>query len=173
MSRTPVIFNEARMRAMMDRKGLDLVIVRGVENSRYISEFFHNGGNLGYRPFCVFYFRDPAKKPAFVVPAVDLHLAMTLTWIEDVRAYAMAEATAVLPYDYLRLPVVTLAGFLAFGELPDQWTFAGAGVIALSSIYIARREALVKRSQGVAGRSAIGDGAPKHPAPGLKRGKAP
>ena len=91
MSRTPVIFNEARMRAMMDRKGLDLVIVRGVENSRYISEFFHNGGNLGYRPFCVFYFRDPAKKPAFVVPAVDLHLAMTLTWIEDVRAYAMAE----------------------------------------------------------------------------------
>ena len=91
MSRAPVIFNEPRLRAMMERKGLDLVILRGLENSRYVSEFFHNGGNLGYRPFCVFYFRDPAKKPAFVVPAVDLHLAMTLTWIEDVRAYAMAE----------------------------------------------------------------------------------
>ncbi|WP_431282240.1 M24 family metallopeptidase [Humitalea sp. 24SJ18S-53] len=91
MSREPVLFNESRMRAMMDRRGLDLVILRGVENSRYVSEFLHNGGNLGYRPFCVFYFRDPAKKPAFVVPAVDLHLAMTLTWIEDVRAYAMAE----------------------------------------------------------------------------------
>ena len=39
----------------------------------------------------MFYFRDPARKPAFVVPAVDLHLAMTSTWIEDVRAYAMAE----------------------------------------------------------------------------------
>ncbi|HEV7263983.1 MAG TPA: Xaa-Pro peptidase family protein [Falsiroseomonas sp.] len=91
MARQPTIFNEARMREMMDRKGLDLIIVRGVENSKYISEFFHNGGNLGYRPFCVFYFRDPAKRPAFVVPAVDLHLAMTQTWIEDVRAYAMAE----------------------------------------------------------------------------------
>jgi Xaa-Pro aminopeptidase len=39
----------------------------------------------------VFYFRDPGKKPAFVVPAVDLHLAIDSTWIEDVRAYAMAE----------------------------------------------------------------------------------
>jgi Xaa-Pro aminopeptidase len=76
---------------MMDRRGLDLVILRGTENSKYISEFFHNGANLGYRPFTVFYFRDPASKPAFVVPAVDLHLAMDSTWIEDVRAYAMAE----------------------------------------------------------------------------------
>ncbi len=84
------------------------------------------------------------------------HLAVT-------RAYAMAEATAVLPYDYLRLPIVAAAGFVIFSELPDQWTFIGAGVIAVSSIYIARREAQIARSQGVAGRSAIGDGAPKHP----------
>jgi Xaa-Pro aminopeptidase len=91
MTRQPVLFNEPRLQAMMDRRGIDLVILRGTENSKYISEFFHNGGNLGYRPFTVFYFRDPAKKPAFVVPAVDLHLAMTSTWIEDVRAYAMAE----------------------------------------------------------------------------------
>lgn len=91
MSRQPVLFNEKRLQAMMDRKGIDAVILRGTENSKYITEFFHNGGNLGYRPFTVFYFRDPARKPAFVVPAVDLHLAMTSTWIEDVRAYAMAE----------------------------------------------------------------------------------
>lgn len=91
MKRKPMIFNEQRLQAMMDRKGIDLIIVRGTENSKYISEFFHNGANLGYRPFTVFYFRDPARKPAFVVPAVDLHLAMDSTWIEDVRAYAMAE----------------------------------------------------------------------------------
>jgi Xaa-Pro aminopeptidase len=91
MKRKPTIFNQARLQAMMDRKGIDLVILRGTENSKYISEFFHNGANLGYRPFTVFYFRDPARKPAFVVPAVDLHLAMDSTWIEDVRGYAMAE----------------------------------------------------------------------------------
>jgi Xaa-Pro aminopeptidase len=91
MKRQPTIFNAQRLHAMMDRKGIDAVIVRGTENSKYISEFFHNGGNLGYRPFTVFYFRDPARPPAFVVPAVDLHLAIDSTWIEDVRAYAMAE----------------------------------------------------------------------------------
>jgi Xaa-Pro aminopeptidase len=80
MKRKPTIFNQARLQAMMDRKGIDLVILRGTENSKYISEFFHNGANLGYRPFTVFYFRDPARKPAFVVPAVDLHLAMDSTW---------------------------------------------------------------------------------------------
>ena len=68
MPRQPVLFNEPRLQAMMDREGIDLVILRGTENSKYITEFFHNGGNLGYRPFTVFYFRDPARKPAFVVP---------------------------------------------------------------------------------------------------------
>ncbi|WP_188052292.1 M24 family metallopeptidase [Aureimonas fodinaquatilis] len=85
------ILNEARLHARMDADGIDMLILRGNENSKYLSGFFHNGGHLAYRPFCVFYFRDPAIKPAFVVPAVDLHLAMDSTWIEDVRAYAMAE----------------------------------------------------------------------------------
>ncbi len=89
--RKPTFFNEPRLRKLMDNDGIDLLIVRGNENSKYISEFFNNGGTLAYRPFCVFFFRDPAIKPAFIVPAVDLHLAMDSTWIEDVRAYAMAE----------------------------------------------------------------------------------
>ena len=91
LTQKPILFDEKRLHAMMDRKEVDVLIMRGVENSKYLSGFFHNGANLGYRPFTVFYFRDPARKPAFVVPAVDLHLAMDSTWIEDVRAYAMAE----------------------------------------------------------------------------------
>ena len=83
--------NEPRVRAMMERTGVDLLILRSNANSKYMSEFFHNGGNLGYRPFVVFYFRDPFCEPALIVPAVDLHLAMYMTWIEDVRAYEMAE----------------------------------------------------------------------------------
>lgn len=91
MNQKPVLFDARRLHAMMDRRQVDVLIVRGVENSKYLSGFFHNGANLGYRPFCVFYFRDPAIPPAFIVPAVDLHLAMDSTWIGDVRAYAMAE----------------------------------------------------------------------------------
>ena len=74
----------------MEREGIDCLIVRGPDNSKYVSEFFNNGGHLAYRPFTVFYFLDPAIQPAFIVPAVDLHLAMDNTRIEDGRAYAMA-----------------------------------------------------------------------------------
>src|SRR6478735_6429594 len=91
MQRRPKFFNEARLRATMERDNVDLIVLRTVENSIYVSEFFNNGGELGYRPFVVFFFRDPTKAPALIVPAVDLHLAMDSTWIEDVRAYAMAE----------------------------------------------------------------------------------
>lgn len=84
-------FNEPRLKAAMERDGIDLLILRGADNSKYVSGFFNNGGHLAYRPFTVFYFADAAIKPAFVVPAVDLHLATDSTWIEDVRAYAMAE----------------------------------------------------------------------------------
>jgi Xaa-Pro aminopeptidase len=97
MDKAPALLNVTRLCAMMDRRGIDLLIMRGVENSLYMSGFFHNGGNLGYRPFTVFYFRDPARAPALVVPAVDLHLAMTQSWISDVRAYVMAELFTDLP----------------------------------------------------------------------------
>jgi len=64
------------MQRLMEKDGIDLLILRGNENSSYVSEFFNNGGQLAYRPFTVFFFRDPAIESAFVVPAVDLHLAM-------------------------------------------------------------------------------------------------
>jgi Xaa-Pro aminopeptidase len=91
MKRETIILNKPRLYAMMERRNVDLLVLRSNENSKYISEFFHNGGNLGYRPFVVFFFRDPGRKPALIVPAVDLHLAMYMSWIEDVRAYQMAE----------------------------------------------------------------------------------
>jgi Xaa-Pro aminopeptidase len=95
MNIEPRIFNEPRLRAMMERRGIDLLLLRGTVNSKYLSGFFHNGGDhdgtVGDRPFVVFYFLDPAKEAVMVVPGVDLHLAMTCSWIKDVRAYATAE----------------------------------------------------------------------------------
>ena len=102
MRRPARFFNEPRLRARMDEKQIDLIILRTVENSIYASEFFNNGGGLGYRPFTVFYFRDPGTPPAFVVPAVDLHLARESTRIDDVRAYAMAEFVTDVGRDFYR-----------------------------------------------------------------------
>jgi len=70
-----------------------------------------------------------------------LGLAGTLAHFCMTRALAVADATLVVPFDYLRLPLVALIAFVAFGERPDLWVWLGGGIIAASSIYIARREA--------------------------------
>lgn len=60
------------------------------------------------------------------------------------RALASADATVVVPFDYLRLPMVALIAYLAFGEAPDLRTWVGGGLIAASGIYIAHRESRVR-----------------------------
>ena len=36
--------------------------------------------------------------------------------------------------------IVVLLGYLVFGNFPDSWTWAGAGLIIVSGVYIAIRE---------------------------------
>ncbi len=60
------------------------------------------------------------------------------------RALGTADATLVIPFDYLRLPIVALVAFLMFGEVPSLWIWIGGGIIAASSIYMAHREARLK-----------------------------
>ena len=61
------------------------------------------------------------------------------------RAYATAEMSAVVPFDFLRLPIVAAAGWIWFGEITDVWTIAGAAVIFASTYALARSEARKKR----------------------------
>jgi drug/metabolite transporter (DMT)-like permease len=57
------------------------------------------------------------------------------------RAFAAADATAVLPFDFARLPFAALIGWLVFSEFPDVWVWVGAAVIFSASIYLTRHEA--------------------------------
>jgi drug/metabolite transporter (DMT)-like permease len=57
------------------------------------------------------------------------------------------DATAVLPFDFLKLVWTALLGAWLFGEVPDRFTFIGAGVIFGSSLYIAHRERRKARFQ--------------------------
>ena len=56
------------------------------------------------------------------------------------RAMKLADASAILPLDFVRLPLTALMAYLAFGEHVDLWTWAGAVIIAVSATYVARRE---------------------------------
>lgn len=62
-----------------------------------------------------------------------------------IRGYRIGEATAVVPFDYARLLIGTVVGIVIFAELPDAWTLVGAGIIVVSTLYIALREARLKQ----------------------------
>lgn len=62
------------------------------------------------------------------------------------QALKEAEATVVLPLDFLRLVWASLFGYVLFSEVLDVTTWLGAALIALSAAYIAWREAQRKPS---------------------------
>ena len=62
------------------------------------------------------------------------------------RAFHAADASVVVSFDYLRLPIAAAIGFLFFAEIPDIWVWAGAGVICVSSVLLARGESAAERA---------------------------
>lgn len=77
--------------------------------------------------------------------AVAVGVFTTLAQRAYVRAYAAADASAVQPFDFLRLPFAVLIGFLIFAEWPDPWAVTGGIVIFASSVYVAHGEARANR----------------------------
>ena len=62
------------------------------------------------------------------------------------KAYVLAEASFVAPFEYIAVPLATLWGWLVFGYLPDFWTTSGILVIIFSGLYIYRREVVKSKS---------------------------
>ena len=56
----------------------------------------------------------------------------------NVFALRVGEATAVSPFDYIRLIFAALIGFLLFSEIPDSWFWLGSAMIVAANIYIVR-----------------------------------
>ena len=55
-----------------------------------------------------------------------------------VWAYKFAAASLLAPFLYAQIVGATALGFLFFGDVPDRWTIAGAAVVVLSGLYLAR-----------------------------------
>lgn len=70
------------------------------------------------------------------------------------RAFSLADATAVMPFDFIRFGIMIAAGALLFGERVDAATLVGGSVILGSTIYLAYREAVLAR-RGPAGAPAL------------------
>jgi drug/metabolite transporter (DMT)-like permease len=56
------------------------------------------------------------------------------------RAYSLAKASVVAPFEYVSLPINILWGFLFWHEIPTWMTLVGAGLTIFSGLYVLNRE---------------------------------
>jgi drug/metabolite transporter (DMT)-like permease len=85
--------------------------------------------------------------PSFLnfVALAALGALSTLGWLCFTRAFALADASAILPLEFTRLPFVAVLAYVVLGEVPDKWVWLGAAVIFGSTMYIAHREHAAER----------------------------
>ena len=69
----------------------------------------------------------------------------------EAPAYALGDAGFLAPFTYLRLVTVGLAGYLLFDETIDAATLVGGTVIIAATLYIAIREARLRKPGSRAG----------------------
>ncbi|MBV7257528.1 DMT family transporter [Pacificimonas sp. WHA3] len=67
-----------------------------------------------------------------------------------VRAFSLAEASAIMPYDFVRFGFILAIGVTLFGEALSPAVLIGGGIILASAIYLAYREAQLARTTGPA-----------------------
>jgi drug/metabolite transporter (DMT)-like permease len=87
---------------------------------------------------------EPLTAPQWGL-AVLMGICATLAHVTLNRAFSLADASAVQPFDFIRLPLAAGVGYWVWDEKPDMWTWIGGGIIVISSVYIAHREALHAR----------------------------
>ena len=79
---------------------------------------------------------------------ISLGLCGTYSHIFLTRAFAHADASALAPLDFLRLPVASTLAYWLFGDVSDGWTWIGAAIVFAAGLAITRREHALSRHRG-------------------------
>ncbi|HEX6692518.1 MAG TPA: DMT family transporter [Burkholderiales bacterium] len=104
----------------------------------------------------ILFWMNVIQTPLSLIPALPAWVAPTLAdapWILALaggslfahfcmtKAFKLADATVVVPIDFLRLPLIAVVGALLYGEPLDPIVFVGAGIIFAGTYFSLSREA--------------------------------
>ncbi len=121
--------------------GVSLVIksIAAAENS--ITTVLYVSGLIGLMslPIAATVWTWPSLSTVLMMAAIGA--LGTTGWFAFAYAFKLADASALAPYDFMRLPFVAVPAYLFFAEVPDLWTWLGAAVIFGSSALVTRAEA--------------------------------
>ncbi len=75
---------------------------------------------------------------------VAIGIVGTIAQLSFTQAFRLADATAVLPFDFGKLIFSALLGYFLFAQVLDLWVWVGGALIFFGGFYIAWRERKVK-----------------------------
>ena len=128
--------------------GYSIVAMRclvGVDDSRAVAAWTFILTPIPSLAVALFVWTAP---PAHVWPLLaGIGAAAAVGQLTLTKAFSLSEASAVLPLDFVRFGLITAAGIFLFGETYDALTLAGGALILGSTIYLAWREAQLRKPQ--------------------------
>ena len=101
--------------------------------------YYHAGGAIIFLIPTIILWQNPVGIEWALLAGIGVMTTIGMTGF--IRAFSVGEANAVGPMEYVRLIYAGVLGYSIFGEVPDYWTYAGALIIIIATLYIARDEA--------------------------------
>lgn len=111
-------------------------------------------------PLCILFYMTAIQLPLTLVPSAlnwqpVVQQAWPLILVVGVmaltahycmaRAMKKADATIVVPMDFLRLPLIAAVGAMLYGEKVEVWVFLGAGLILVGNLFSIKMEKRLKK----------------------------
>jgi drug/metabolite transporter (DMT)-like permease len=72
---------------------------------------------------------------------IGLGLVFGVSQLLMIRAFTLAPAGLLQPFNYVQLISAAIFGVVVFGDVPDVWTLVGIAMIICAGIYVARSRA--------------------------------
>jgi drug/metabolite transporter (DMT)-like permease len=94
-------------------------------------------------PLGMWHWVTPSLEEILLLMAIGVVSA--LAQMSNIHAYRAGEASVMAGLDYIRLLFAVTLGFALFGNWPDIYVFAGAGLIIAAALYTIHRETRLGR----------------------------
>lgn len=65
-----------------------------------------------------------------------------------IAGHRLAPASVLAPFIYTQIVWTTALGFMVFGDIPNEWTIAGATIVICSGLYLLYRERVIGPRSG-------------------------
>jgi drug/metabolite transporter (DMT)-like permease len=89
--------------------------------------------------------------PDLIAPVIGIGIAGLSSHYCLSNAFRAGDAVVVVPFDFLRIPLIAVVGWWFYGENLDLFVFAGAGLIIAGVVWNLRAETRPSRPHGPAG----------------------